>query len=102
MDPNSTETRTEPGKRGNNQLNLSTRNRRYLRLDSLRGLCQLINVVNLIQEQEQLAALREKMEAQAPTLASSTGVAREDRPYEAGFGGQEDLEDRYATTSGEH
>jgi len=25
-----------------------------------------------------------------------------DRDYEAGFGGQEDLEDRYATTSGEH
>jgi hypothetical protein len=30
------------------------------------------------------------------------GVSREDRDYEAGFGGQEDLEDRYATTSGEH
>ncbi len=25
-----------------------------------------------------------------------------DRDFEGGFGGQEDLEDRYATTSGEH
>ena len=32
----------------------------------------------------------------------SLDVPREDRDYEAGFGGQEDLEDRYATTSGEH
>jgi hypothetical protein len=31
-----------------------------------------------------------------------SSVSREDRDYEAGFGGQEDLEDRYATTSGEH
>ncbi|KZT11304.1 uncharacterized protein LAESUDRAFT_754969 [Laetiporus sulphureus 93-53] len=47
------------------------------------------------QEQEQLAALK----AQAQTSSDS---AREDKPYEAGYGGQEDLEDRYATTSGEH
>jgi hypothetical protein len=33
---------------------------------------------------------------------SPRSVLREDRDYEAGFGGQEDLEDRYATTSGEH
>ncbi|KAI9466293.1 hypothetical protein BJY52DRAFT_338474 [Lactarius psammicola] len=51
-------------------------------------------------EQEQLASLRARgsdaasQETQAP--------ATEDRDYEAGFGGQEDLEDRYATTSGEH
>jgi hypothetical protein len=25
-----------------------------------------------------------------------------DRDFEGGYGGQEDLEDRYATTSGEH
>ena len=42
------------------------------------------------QEQEQLAALRE-----------SASKAR-DNDFEGGFGGQEDLEDRYATTSGEH
>lgn len=42
------------------------------------------------QEQEQLAALRD-----------SASKAR-DRDFEGGFGGQEDLEDRYATTSGEH
>ncbi|EPT06074.1 hypothetical protein FOMPIDRAFT_41906, partial [Fomitopsis schrenkii] len=41
-------------------------------------------------EQEQLAALRD-----------SASKAR-DRDFEGGFGGQEDLEDRYATTSGEH
>ena len=42
------------------------------------------------QEQEQLTALRE-----------SASKAR-DQDFEGGFGGQEDLEDRYATTSGEH
>jgi hypothetical protein len=29
-------------------------------------------------------------------------VSREDLDYEAGFGGQEGLEDRYATTYGAH
>ena len=29
-------------------------------------------------------------------------VSEMDRDFEGGFGGQEDLEDRYATTSGEH
>lgn len=59
-------------------------------------------------EQEQLAALREKMmnessgQSNNTSTTTSTTVPREDRPYEAGFGGQEDLEDRYATTSGEH
>ncbi|ESK94243.1 hypothetical protein Moror_8314 [Moniliophthora roreri MCA 2997] len=41
-------------------------------------------------EQAQLAALREQMEKE------------KDRDFEGGFGGQENLEDRYATTSGEH
>lgn len=31
-----------------------------------------------------------------------TEPASEKRDIEGGFGGQEDLEDRYATTSGEH
>jgi hypothetical protein len=30
---------------------------------------------------------------------SNSGVKRD---FEGGYGGQEDLEDRYATTSGEH
>jgi len=55
-------------------------------------------------EQEQLASLRAQSEAKTDSeqAKSSLGVSREDRDYEAGFGGQEDLEDRYATTSGEH
>ncbi|KAI0928655.1 hypothetical protein AcV5_006154 [Taiwanofungus camphoratus] len=46
-------------------------------------------------EREQLAALREQA-AQANTKSEM------DRDFEGGYGGQEDLEDRYATTSGEH
>ena len=49
------------------------------------------------QEQEQLAALREQMANDAKEAAS-----RADKDFEGGYGGQEDLEDRYATTSGEH
>ncbi|TDL27294.1 hypothetical protein BD410DRAFT_412070 [Rickenella mellea] len=49
-------------------------------------------------EQEQLAALREQMAAQNNTTALNKG--RDD--IEGGYGGQEDLEDRYATTSGQH
>ncbi len=48
------------------------------------------------QEQEQLATLREKLESEKPKAAST------ERDFEGGFGGQEDLEDRFATTSGEH
>jgi len=43
-------------------------------------------------EQEQLAAIREQQ-------AKSN---KPEKDFEGGFGGQEDLEDRYATTSGEH
>lgn len=55
------------------------------------------------QEQEQLAALRAKSSdaASKPTNTASTNTSK-DRDFEGGFGGQEDLEDRYATTSGEH
>jgi len=54
-------------------------------------------------EQEQLASLRVKSSDAASQKAQpSASIPREDRDYEAGFGGQEDLEDRYATTSGEH
>ncbi|KAI0302127.1 hypothetical protein BC826DRAFT_499993 [Russula brevipes] len=48
-------------------------------------------------EHDQLKSLNAQSEAEPPS-----SVPREDRDYEAGFGGQEDLEDRYATTSGEH
>ncbi|KAH9996769.1 hypothetical protein BJV77DRAFT_1065556 [Russula vinacea] len=51
-------------------------------------------------EQEQLASLA-RSEAKTEQTEPPC-VPREDRDYEAGFGGQEDLEDRYATTSGEH
>ncbi|KAE9406719.1 hypothetical protein BT96DRAFT_205379 [Gymnopus androsaceus JB14] len=52
-------------------------------------------------EQAQLAAIRDK---QASTNNNSTTAATsaQDKNFEGGFGGQEDLEDRYATTSGEH
>ncbi|KAI0273719.1 hypothetical protein BC834DRAFT_966202 [Gloeopeniophorella convolvens] len=53
-------------------------------------------------EQEQLAALRAEIDAKGADEKAVAPVPREDRAYEAGFGGQEDLEDRYATTSGEH
>ncbi|EMD38347.1 hypothetical protein CERSUDRAFT_37950, partial [Gelatoporia subvermispora B] len=49
-------------------------------------------------EKAQLAAIREQVKDEE----AKKNIAREDRDYEAGFGGQEDLEDRYATTSGEH
>jgi hypothetical protein len=40
-------------------------------------------------------------DASTAAEAKTTADARE-RDFEGGFGGQEDLEDRYATTSGEH
>ncbi|KAF7322579.1 hypothetical protein HMN09_00036400 [Mycena chlorophos] len=46
-------------------------------------------------EQEQLAQIRAEMDAKA-------AADRRDKDFEGGHGGQEDLEDRYATTSGEH
>ncbi|KAF7978683.1 hypothetical protein HWV62_9972 [Athelia sp. TMB] len=49
-------------------------------------------------EQTQLAAVRDQMKKDVvDTVKEDTG-----RDIEGGFGGQEDLEDRYATTSGEH
>ncbi|KAI9446373.1 hypothetical protein H4582DRAFT_1804514, partial [Lactarius indigo] len=53
-------------------------------------------------EQEQLASLHAHGSDAASQEAQPPAIPREDRDYEAGFGGQEDLEDRYATTSGEH
>jgi len=52
-------------------------------------------------EQEQLAALRSQMDAR-DAAAGTDAANKRDSDIEGGFGGQEDLEDRYATTSGEH
>ncbi|KAI0797621.1 hypothetical protein C8Q75DRAFT_739000 [Abortiporus biennis] len=62
-------------------------------------------------EAEQLAAIRQQMAKEEEKSKTSTTTANVDkskstdpmdRDFEGGFGGQEDLEDRYATTSGEH
>ncbi|OBZ75885.1 hypothetical protein A0H81_04114 [Grifola frondosa] len=48
-------------------------------------------------EQAQLAAIHDEvMKKQAESKPEA------ERDFEGGFGGQEDLEDRYATTLGEH
>ncbi|KAF9501217.1 hypothetical protein BDN71DRAFT_1439531 [Pleurotus eryngii] len=52
-------------------------------------------------EQAQLAAIRDELSKNKESDASTT-TRKVDRDFEGGFGGQEDLEDRYATTSGEH
>jgi len=49
-------------------------------------------------EQAQIAVLREELKDGGSAASSQP----QDRDFEGGFGGQEDLEDRYATTSGEH
>ncbi|KAJ3508028.1 hypothetical protein NLJ89_g5976 [Agrocybe chaxingu] len=53
-------------------------------------------------EQAQLEAIRQQMEEKEKEKSADKGVHPMDRNFEGGFGGQEDLEDRYATTSGEH
>ncbi|KAF9228588.1 hypothetical protein BS17DRAFT_772205 [Gyrodon lividus] len=65
-------------------------------------------------EREEARYPREKGEAQLPVIRArleengknsadaNTGNAVAEHDFEGGFGGQEDLEDRYATTSGEH
>ncbi|KAF8969935.1 hypothetical protein BDZ97DRAFT_1653100, partial [Flammula alnicola] len=51
----------------------------------------------------QLEAIRRDLaEKEAAKTTSDQGTHPMDRDFEGGFGGQEDLEDRYATTSGEH
>lgn len=56
------------------------------------------------QEQAQLEAIRQTLSQKEGGEATSeyTSTHPMDRAFEGGFGGQEDLEDRYATTSGEH
>ncbi|TFY66666.1 hypothetical protein EVG20_g4430 [Dentipellis fragilis] len=56
-------------------------------------------------EQEQLRALsaaQAQKQESSQAQGAKDGKAEMDRDLEGGFGGQEDLEDRYATTSGEH
>ena len=61
-------------------------------------------------EQEQLAELSQKLgadkdpasAAQAETAQPKPASTRNRDEFEGGYGGQEDLEDRYATTYGAH
>jgi len=52
-------------------------------------------------EQAQLSALREQLKKDDDVVKQNSAVHK-DKDFEGGFGGQEDLEDRYATTRGEH
>jgi hypothetical protein len=52
----------------------------------------------ILQEQAQLAALRDQIDKSGDTTTNNAAK----RDIEGGFGGLEDFEDRYATTSGEH
>jgi F0F1-type ATP synthase membrane subunit b/b' len=53
-------------------------------------------------EQSQLAAIHDQAKKDVVDKAKEETGAQAERDFEGGFGGQEDLEDRYATTSGEH
>ncbi|KAL1710080.1 hypothetical protein EV121DRAFT_286117 [Schizophyllum commune] len=53
-------------------------------------------------EQEQLKALRAELDKKESSTKTTPTSKPAERDFEGGFGGQEDLEDRYATTSGEH
>ncbi|KAG2360829.1 hypothetical protein BDR07DRAFT_1335172 [Suillus spraguei] len=54
-------------------------------------------------ERAQLAALHEEQEKRSTKNSTKDAASStKDYDFEGGFGGQEDLEDRYATTSGEH
>jgi len=57
-----------------------------------------------VKEQAQIEVIRQGLVEEAPKTNSDLdqGTHPMDRDFEGGFGGQEDLEDRYATTSGEH
>jgi hypothetical protein len=57
---------------------------------------------NRYQEQKQLNAIRDSLDKDANETVKEDSAVQKDRDFEGGFGGQEDLEDRYATTSGEH
>ena len=62
----------------------------------------LRDLTHPLQEEEQLARLRASMDL-GPRPFQSTPTTSDTRDeIEGGYGGQEGLEDRYATTSGEH
>lgn len=71
-----------------------------------RGYYYIDCLPTLLQEQAQLTALREEQNKRSTASNDNTTKdatsSTKDRDFEGGFGGQEDLEDRYATTSGEH
>lgn len=48
-------------------------------------------------EKAQLEAIRQELQQN-----QESAKKQQSHDFEGGFGGQEDLEDRYATTSGEH
>lgn len=55
------------------------------------------------QEQAQFEAIREQLKKDESTKPAGNSTSQgSEKDFEGGFGGQEDLEDRYATTSGEH
>lgn len=49
-----------------------------------------------------MAAIRDQLKKDIADTVEEDTAAKAERDFEGGFGGQEDLEDRYATTSGEH
>jgi len=53
-------------------------------------------------EQAQLAAIRENLDKKSQEGAGGLTSNAPGSDIEGGYGGQESLEDRYATTSGEH
>jgi len=56
----------------------------------------------LQKDENQLAAIRDQLKKDVTDKVEEDTAAQAERNFEGGFGGQEDLEDRYATTSGEH
>jgi hypothetical protein len=54
------------------------------------------------QEQAQLRAIHDQLQKDNDLNVKKDSAADKEKDFEGGFGGQEDLEDRYATTSGEH
>lgn len=60
--------------------------------------CQsaIISTRQIIQEKAQMSAIRDQMKQDVTDQVKEDKSASKD--FEGGFGGQEDLEDRYATT----
>ena len=62
--------------------------------ESLHYNCSTTTYATVTQEQAQLENIKQGLETQKPSAVEPN--------FEGGYGGQEDLEDRYATTCGEH